>query len=202
MSFKSLYKLNLWAINIAGLIRYLQYFFFQRYKFSVVKRNMGLKSKKKHDVCYICALGPSLKNVKLESIKGDTIVVNRFHRMSDRWPGFIPTYYLMYDAAFGGAFRAELDKAIGKYLNKGTTFLLNSRFAKVLSPEINGIYYLSAFKGEFSGQDYRIDRVMPSFDNVVGVAIGAAMGIGYKKIVLLGCDFNSFASPVSSNCYS
>ncbi len=200
MSFKSLFKLNLWAINLAGYFRLIQYFIFDHYKFQVVRKNSELRKKRNSDTCYICALGPSLKKVKLESIKGDTMVVNRFHKMSDMWPSFIPTYYLMYDAAFGASCINELNEALDKYSTKGTTFLFNSKFSQIVLSD-NNHYYLSAFKGEFHGQEYRIDRVMPSFDNVVGVAIGTAMGMGYKKVVLLGCDFNSFASPVSSHCY-
>lgn len=201
MGFKALFKLNLAAINLAGYFKTIQYFFFEHYKFSVVKKNRELVERKKSEVCYICALGPSLKNVDLSKIKGDTMVVNRFYKMQEAYPDFIPTYYLMYDAAFGSEHKQELMQALESYSNKGTIFIFNSRFAK-LTLERKGFYYLSAFKGEFRGQDYRIDRVMPSFDNVVGAAIGTAMGMGYKKVVLLGCDFNSFAAPVSSHCYS
>lgn len=198
---KLLFILNLKLLNIGGWIRTIQYFILEHYKFNVIKRNKQLIEGKKSDICYICALGPSLKDVDLSKIKGDTIVVNHFYKMHKLYPKFIPTYYLMYDSSFGSSHRYALDNALEIYSNKGTRFLLNSRFAKFLN-ESNYIYYISAFKGEFLGQEYSIDKVMPSFDNVVGAAIGMAIGMGYKKIVLLGCDFNSFASTVSNHCYT
>ena len=43
---------------------------------------------------------------------------------------------------------------------------------------------------------------MPALGNVASAAILCAIGMGYKKIVLLGCDFNSFTTPFRSHCYS
>ena len=43
---------------------------------------------------------------------------------------------------------------------------------------------------------------MPAFGNVACTAIACAMALGYKKIVLLGCDFNSFASRSNNHCYT
>ena len=46
-----------------------------------------------------------------------------------------------------------------------------------------------------------ITKIMPAFGNVICAAIAFAIGAGYKKIVLLGCDFNSFAFPHEIHCY-
>ena len=195
-----MFKINLIVENIGGYIKTIQYFFFEHYKFSVVKKNKELIEREKSEVCYICGLGKSLKEVDLEKIKGDTIVVNRFYKMHDVYPNFVPTYYLMIDAAFGTTYKEELFKVLDIYDSKKTSYLLNSRLAKLNLNQEN-LFYLSAFKGRFNGQEYRLDRVMPAFGNVICVAIAAAMGMGYKKIVLLGCDFNSFATLGQSHCY-
>lgn len=202
MSFKSLFKLNLYVVNLAGYIRTIQYWLTEHYKFNVVKKNNALMDSDNGKTCYICGLGPSLKDVKLSEIKGDTIVVNHFYKMGDNIPEFVPTYYIMYDSGFVlPEYFENLKRALDFYSPKGTKFLLNSKLSKKNLDKYDNVFYISAFKGEFMGQEYRIDKVMPSFDNVVGAAIGVAMGMGYKKIVLLGCDFNSFASPVSNHCY-
>ncbi len=202
MSFKFLFKLNVAAVYLAALLKYWVYFFTDHYKFTIVRRNKELSSSRKSDTCYICALGPSLKKVDLDKIEGDTIVVNRFHRIGEKFPNFVPTYYVLADAAFGTKYKDEMDFALNKYLSQGTKFILNSRFGKIDLLQNDKIFYYSAFKGTFVGQKYRIDKVMPAFANVVGVSIGLAMGMGYKKVVLLGCDFSSFASPVSNHCYA
>lgn len=203
MSFKTLFRLNMYVINLGGYIRTIQYWFTEHYKFIVVRKNKELFYRGNEKTCYICALGPSLKNIDLHAIKGDTMVVNHFYKMKDNYPEFTPTFYIMYDPGFAKPAHIEdLKTAVKIYSPKGTTFFLNSKLSQYKVGDCDNIFYLSAFRGEFMGQDYRIDRVMPSFDNVVGVAIGTAMGMGYKKIVLLGCDFNSFASPVSNHCYT
>jgi hypothetical protein len=46
------------------------------------------------------ALGPSLKQVGFKQKKGDSIVVNRFFRMKEFNPDFVPTYYMMMDDTF------------------------------------------------------------------------------------------------------
>lgn len=43
---------------------------------------------------------------------------------------------------------------------------------------------------------------MPAFGNVACTGIACALALGYKKIVLLGCDFNSFASTTRNHCYT
>ena len=199
--YKRKFKFDLELENIFGYLRTIQYFIFEHYKFNVVKKNKDLIERKKADVCYICGLGPSLNDIDLMKIQGDTIVVNRFYKVGEMYPDFVPTYYLMYDAAFGEErHRDELTQALNTYSSKGTLFLFNSQLAKLnLSQE--GLYYLSAFKGRFKGQNYRIDKVTPAFANVIGTAIATAMGMGYKKIVLLGCDFNSFATLMTSHAY-
>lgn len=203
MNFKFLFKINLWLINLGGYIRTIQYWFSEHYKFKVVMKNNVLLEKGVGKTCYICALGPSLKSVDLAKIKGDTMVVNHFYKMKDQYSDFVPTYYIMYDPGFiKPVYFDNLREAVSIYSPKGTIFFLNSKLSRYDVGSIDNIYYLSAFRGEFLGQNFRINRVMPSFDNVVGVAIGTAMGMGYKRIVLLGCDFNSFASPVSNHCYA
>ena len=52
-----------------------------------------------------------------------------------------------------------------------------------------------------SPKEIDITKVMPAFGNVICAAIAFAIGVGYKKIVLLGCDFNSFAFPHEIHCY-
>lgn len=193
----------MFILHISGYIKCLINIIRDFKTMSIVRQNARLLDKKKSDTCYVCALGPSLKKVNLTKIKDDTIVVNRFHKMSDRYPEFVPTHYVLADAAFGDRCKNEMEEALEKFSLKGTNFIVNSKFHKLgLNSKWNNIFYVSTFKGEFYGQYYRLDRIMPAFSNVVGVAIGTAMGMGYKKIVLLGCDFNSFASPVSNHCYA
>jgi hypothetical protein len=43
---------------------------------------------------------------------------------------------------------------------------------------------------------------LPTLGNVMVVAIALALYVGYKEIILLGADFNSFASTSRKHCYT
>ena len=206
MNFKTLFSLNIRFINFGGHLKYIKYAIFNRNLFSVVKQNSALYKKKTCDTCYICALGPSLKEVELSKIQGDTIVVNRFNKIGRENPTFVPTFYLIIDALFNTEEnKKDFIDALEQYHPKDTIYLLHSKLSKMvkdlLPPE--RVYFLSCFKGLFSSEkEFAIDKVMPAFGNVACTAIACALALGYKKIVLLGCDFNSFASTTRSHCYN
>lgn len=206
MNFNQLFKLNLQLINLAGYIRYIEYFLFHHEYFSLVKRNKELQKKENNlKTIYVCALGPSLKEVDLNKIKGDTIVVNRFFKFGESFPSFIPTYYLIVDSKFANPdHKEDFDGCVGMYLGKGTKYILNSKCANQLPKDLDkkDVYFFSTFKGDFnSSRKLDLAKVMPSVGNVASAAIACAISMGYKKIVLLGCDFNSFALPVTAHCY-
>ena len=171
-----------------------------------IKKNQELIDSPKKDVCYICALGPSLKDVDLSRLNGDSIVVNRFYKIGKQYPLFKPTYYMMLDAQFGNEDNIkDFNEAISSYSNGDTKFVLNvklSSFSNRIPNFPQKPYYLAAYGGDMRGdKDYKVDGVFPAFQNVAGAAILFAITLGYKKIILLGCDFNSFATPIVYHCY-
>lgn len=205
MDFYTLFNLNKKVVNLGGYLKSLKYLFFNRNYYSAVKRNINILDKKKSDICYICALGPSLRSVDLSKINGDTIVVNDFFRIGKNNPGFVPTFYLMIDALYKSEeYIKSFEDAINQYSEKNTVFLLHPVLADILekSHSQSHFFYLSCFKGLFNAKkEFKIDKVMPAFGNVACTAIACALALGYKKIVLLGCDFSSFASRKMSHCY-
>ena len=206
MNQEDLFKLNLRLINIGGYVHYLKYALTNRSAFVAPRNNSCLLNAPKSERCYIIGLGPSLSNVDFTKLDGDTIVTNRFYKVGVNWPEFIPTYYLVADKAFLNPKYAEDYKdLVESYGNKGTKYLMSYGYqGDDMMSKINkdNLFYISPFKGLFNSEkEYRIDRVMPAFGNVVCVSIGVAIGMGYKNIVLLGCDFNSFASRIANHAY-
>ena len=204
---KSLYNFNMRAFDIAGSVKCVQNYFLKHKLYTVIKRNAQLKERvKTSGKAYVCALGPSLKQVDLNKIKGDTIVVNRFFKIGKDFPDFVPTYYVMIDYGFvSEANKKDFHEALDTYLPKGTIFFLNSMLAG--SPVLEGyntdnIYFISCFRGNVhDNKQYQLDKILPAFQNVVGAAELILMLLGYKEITLLGCDFNSFASRKRIHCY-
>lgn len=207
MNQNDLWDLNLKIFNFGGYVKRVQFFFTKPETFSALKRNIVLKKEdNKNKEAYVCALGPSLKEVNLNMIKGDTIVVNRFFKFGESNLDFVPTYYLMIDYGFmREENRKDFDAALDMYSDKGTIFILNSKLSG--SPIVARIpekqlFFISPFDGKLRlNKEYRIDKWQPAFQNVVGAAILSLMLMGYKRINLLGCDFNSFASTTQAHCY-
>lgn len=168
----------------------------------VRKNNIKLKKYKKSDTCYVIGLGPSLKYVNLDMLDGDIVTVNRYYKF-DSEKRRKPTYYCVLDKAFFGRNAAkELKTAVYQY--PGSCFVLNGLYKPWCDKELSHkhLFYSYMWNGAFTHKK-KVDftKVLPIANNVVNVAIMLAIYCEYKEIYLLGCDFNSFASPVSNHCY-
>ncbi len=198
-----------WAIMDLGckVKQTYNYLFHHRY-FTVMKRNVELyKKENENKICYICALGPSLREVDLSKIKGDTFVVNRFYRFGKEWPDFTPTYYGLIDALFAlNGYDHELKAALDMYIPKGTKFFLSNKIEGISllnNYQRDQLYYVTWPSGVMKAKNnYRLDRPFPDVQNVACFAIYYSILMGYKKVVLLGCDNNSYATLKKNHCYS
>ena len=200
MDFRSLYRLNLLFINAGGKVKYLLRLSSLSKTKKLLKTNEEIIATRKHDTIYICGLGPSLADVDLDRLidkDTDTLVVNHFFKMAEKTK-LRPTYYLMADAGFMKPKHIEaFNKAVEMY-KKDTTFVWSTSFLSI-NPDLVNLDCKKTFLAMYNGyyidpKKFELTKVMPAFGNVVCAAIAFAIGAGYKKIVLLGCDFNSFPS--------
>lgn len=206
--FEQLFDLNLLVFNIVGKIKTADRYVRKHYMFSVIKRNKVLENlpENKSKKCYIIGLGPSLKSVNLDKIGGDTIVLNRFFKVGEQYPSFIPTYYMLSDEQFVNKDNInDFELCLKAYSNKGTKYLLDSRFSRnplLKQFDNENFYFISGPSGIINvKKHYSMTKPTPVFFNTVGGAIFLAICMGYKHIVLLGCDFSSFATPMPQHCY-
>lgn len=206
MNFRSLYNLNLQFINAGGKVKTLLRLPSRSRTLRLLSKNAKLIENRKSDTIYICGLGPSLADVDLDKLQNqgvDTLVVNYFVKMA-KSTKLKPTYYMMADAGFvGPKHRPALEKAIKEYPN--AKFIWNSSFP-IADPSIMDYpcekYFIAMYDGYYiKPKKIDITGITPAFGNVICAAIGFAIGLGYKKITLLGCDFNSFAFPNEVHCY-
>lgn len=208
-------KLNLvfdyldFGTDVLGLWKRISFWLKHHSLFTVIKKNHELvKSENKKKKMYVCALGPSLKNVDLNKIDGDTFVVNNFFKLANDYPNFVPTYYLWVDDLVEKNKKVQdnVKEAMDLYQKRGTIFILNSKVSHATflnDYDSNKIYYMSTFRGAFHpNKDYNMSKVMPVSGNVASFAILLSILMGYKEIYLLGCDFNSFTTPKPLHCYN
>ena len=206
MNFRTLYNLNLKFVNLGGKIKFTLRLPSLKKTLKLLSENKTLIDQRKHDTIFICGLGPSLADVDLDKLamqNADTLVVNHFFKMASS-TNLSPTYYMMADAGFiSSRHRPALEKAIELYPN--TKFIWNSSFFK-LDPTVMDYscdkYFMAMYNGYYiNPKIIDITKVTPAFGNCICAAIAFAIGVGYKKIILLGCDFNSFAFPHEVHCY-
>ena len=206
MNFRTLYYLNLNFVNAGGKVKYVLRLPSLRKTLKLLKHNEELINGRKNDIIYICGLGPSLADVeldKLANVDADTLVVNYFVKMAETTK-LKPTYYMMADAGFvSPKHRPALEKAIMTY--PYSKFIWNSSFPTLDSSIMDypcEKYFLAMYNGYYiKPRKFDITKITPAFGNCICTAIAFAIGVGYKRIVLLGCDFNSFAFPHEVHCY-
>lgn len=161
-----------------------------------LKRNSALKKKRHSDECYILGNGPSIKNVDFEKLMDkETFTVNWFY---EGYHGdFVSRYFVAVDTNF-----LDDEKSINyiKKLRKkfkNVTFILKYNVKKngIITDYTNNIYYI--YPKQFQYDNYvQVDctKNMTACINVVLQCIQIAIYMGYKKIYLLGCDFNQYAT--------
>lgn len=166
-------------------------------------QNKELFEKKKRDICYVVGLGPSLKYVDLSKLDGDIIVTNRFTNVEGA-SLINPTFYCLIDGYF---YNNKNDDTLKKATEmfSDSTFILNGKYRKtvpnLIDKEIND-FYVYIFGGVFNHKNsIDLSKKIPLSGNVVITALFLALYLKYKKIVLIGCDFNSFASRKPIHCY-
>lgn len=179
-----------------------------KYKFTfkgkrVILKNKELKSSK-NEICYIIGNGPSVKNFDFSLLNGyDTFTMNFFfeNKLSET---FQPTYHIMID----GVFYSD------KYLNyvktlyekkENTKFIFSYKGYNTLESKkelMNRAFYIKM--GLIQHDNYlKIDmsKNTTACVNVALAALQCAMYMGYKKIYLIGCEFNSYATLKPTHFY-
>jgi len=200
-----LFKFNKKIIDIGSSLlsmkRLPQYF---RMK-EIRENNINIKTLRNSERCYICGLGPSLRDVDFSTIDGDIIAVNRFYKfVEENDLNIIPTFYCLIDDAFYKEEAIEdAMKAFKKF--KGSSFVLNGKYINNIRPYTKNVkndFYVFMW-GKQVQEETVLDftKLVPVANNVMNTAILLAMYAGYKEIYLLGADFNSFASPRRNHCY-
>ena len=163
-----------------------------------LKKNIKLKEIRTKDKCYIIGLGPSLKHVDFSKLEdGDLITVNSYYK-DFHSINFKPMLHIMLDWCVYSRDRWDLEAALEAFPD--SYFLLNGKYyEEILDKEKS--FWTCTWGSENVKGEIDLTRLVPSFDNVICHAIYTAMYMGYKEIILLGCDFNSFASRKMTHSY-
>lgn len=200
--FGILFDINIKILNVMSLgISLLRKF---RYGRATIKRNCELEKHKKADTLYVLGLGPSLREIDISTLNGDIICSNRFYKFQGA-EKCTPQYYCLMDDDF------FIGKAINDFkkiyeLYPSAQFLLNGKYRREIENMIgqrkNNVFYIYGWSGALrASSTLDFTKNLPIACNVVCRMIEAGIYMNYKRIVLLGCDFNSFAVLKDKHCY-
>lgn len=205
MRFKELFAIDRMIIDYGGRLIYLSHPLRVWKMRKILKENVNLSKFKRSDTCFIIGLGPSFKAIDIEKLNNhpsDKLVVNAYYKV-DTNQILDVNYYVTVDNGF----------LKEKYID-GFRDILSSfpKAAHIMSPQMITAdvvkeydcpkFGISCTYGIFNA-NRKIDltKPMPGTVNCVSTSIEILLALGYKKIILLGCDFNSFATPTEVHCY-
>lgn len=185
------------GINFTSRLRYLVDAV--KYK-KIIAKNVELKNKFSGDTCYILGNGPSIKQLDINLIRNKKVfVVNGFYK-SPLYEQLAPTVHCIYDKFIFEESREDIDPIISE--NKhNTIFILNRRAIGKLSNPQNCYYVYSTLLPTKHCKSYELTKNANTWLNIIPFAIMCAIYMGFKKIILLGCDFSLFASRKQSHFY-
>lgn len=163
----------------------------------LVARNIKLKNTKSSERCFVIGNGPSLDLLDLNLLKNeDKIMVNHFYK-SEELLKLQPNYWMLADPLFW----IEEEIFLKPIVNVLETDLINTKLLikdeslEYLNMDITGNdnihYYHMGMGNDYEDSVAKIDFTgkIPKFaQNVISTALMLSLDLGYKEIILLGCD--------------
>jgi len=170
----------------------------------IFQRNITWKNKYEGKSCFILGNGPSLKKQDIALLKGKIVFTVNNMMMTEEYGIIKPTFHLMADPL---NFSSD-DLVSQELINERFSVLKNHKRKPICIFPIKArslvlkrdlyfddkiIYFMNYgnwSRGEL--KDINFEKFLPEYNNVIHIAIMAAMYMGFKKIYLLGVDMTSF----------
>lgn len=172
----------------------------------LIKENLIYKYKHKDQTCFILGTGPSLKSLTQDQIKliGREVIfgTNSLYK-ADVTKELIPNYYALLDNLYWEQWSHTFKEVASTYKRSPPVFITDYRatsFANQASPQHQHIHVYSK-KYPVSHMSHELHTNIYAAMNVVSYSILTAMYMGFKKIYLLGCDYNAFCSQGRGHAY-
>lgn len=164
----------------------------------LLKRNRELQAKgRDSEICFVLGNGPSLKNVNLDLLAPYPCFTTNLFYTNNNGNGFSSRYHVFVDPAYGTDDFLPYVRQVHSE-KRAEYVILNKNFKKRMQQEglLDDRTYFVDISYISHGNVVRCDmsRAMSGSLNVIPVAIECAIYMGYKKIYLLGCDFNSYVN--------
>lgn len=182
-------------LNVGGMMVYAKNYLKYR---KVICENTKFKNIHAGKTCFILGNGPSLRDLDVDKIIGQDIFTVNAMVVSDLFNVITPKYHCITDYL---VYEKYKDKVLEKVSTTSTDFFFNRRVYAELGQYSNTHYTCNMKIPTGADLSLDIDKNASTFVNVIPYAIMIAIYMGYKRIVLLGCDFSFFASRKDAHFY-
>lgn len=159
--------------------------------------------KSNSNTCFILGNGPSIKDVDIKLITNyDAFTVNYFHK-SEQSSLLNSKYHIFVDELFYEGEGLEYTKNLIQSKKELSFFVRHHAYNKFSEFfDRDNIFYMYQKKVQVGKKiNCDITKNSDACINVLISAIEIAIFLGYKKIYLLGCDYNSYCSNTDSHFY-
>ncbi|MCP4156978.1 MAG: DUF115 domain-containing protein [bacterium] len=156
-------------------------------------RLKNLKNKFKGKRVFIICNGPSLNKIDIKRLAGEyTFSFNRAYIAYDDW-GFVPQFYSVIDKVVLPDNREDIGEMISAPDYKYMHFFFPGWAETVLKKNTENVYYLEDHSRlKFFEENLRRFVVLA---NVGATSLQIAFYLGFREIVLVGCDANYVEKP-------
>lgn len=184
-----------------NIIFYIKYWTSTEFRKAIYK-NLEIHNSHAGERCYVVGNGPSLKMMELSKLKNEFVfTVNTIYRNDAIFNTINSNCHIIVDptyASFNDNEAKSFVDSITKYnpqIQLITNFYSNNIYSKYHSI----IYQIFPHRNWTEKPVLDFTSNMLIAQNVVQVAIYAAIYMGFKEIVLIGCDMTSFYENFAAN---
>ena len=168
-----------------------------------LQKNKSLYNKHKGERCFVVGNGPSLKNMDLSRLKSEyCFTVNTIFRAEEIFKSINSDFHVLVDPNFANYSEEQAEDLVANITrwNKNiiliTEYWSNNIYSKYIK---NNLYQVYSHRKWTKHNKIKLDSNLLLCQNVVQVAIYAAIYMGFKEIILIGCDMTSFYENFAAN---
>lgn len=175
---------------VYNCIAYIKYFINYINIKKIIKKNNNLKGMRNTDRCFIVLNGPSVNMYDLDFLKNETVFCANYMYKTQLSSKIEPNYYCLLDSGLyeNAEFATDMINEV-LAINDKVQLILNIKGHKVIGNRNRVFYTYNKYMPNMFNLVGNMTGMFPGFQNVSLYMIMSAIYMGYKKIYLLGLDF-------------
>ena len=172
----------------------------------LIKQNIKYRNKHESQRCFIMGTGPSLlalSKANVNALSNEIIIGTNSLYKAEIVSSLTPTYYSLVDDLYRNKLGHTFDEVFLKYKKRPPIFITDYRAAFTATEASPNNQHIFIYSKKYPTTQMRddLDTNIYAAMNVVSYSILVAMFMGFKRIYLLGCDYNAFCTDGKGHAY-